>query len=689
MKKIVIGFSFFAVLLVGCEEIFFEEDISDVRIELIAPSNEAVFDLKEVSLNWSSAEGVDEYLLQIVSPSFSNSNQLVKDTLLTATNYTFNLLSNKYQWRVKGINSAYETSYSTYSFEIVSLNTEDQIVLTSPENELITNQVEQVLTWNAMEYAQKYTVQIWNPNTTGTLIEETEVETTQTTVTFEEGNFIWQVNAVNSTKSTDYTSRSILVDATAPNTPELTSPENEVELLDKKINFSWQRETIGGSVEIDSLYIYQDALLSQLVFKDRMATKEFELELLPNDYYWFVKSFDQAGNVSESSVLNTFTVLEGISTKIVELVSPEDELTTNISTQLFTWNLIENASNYTVQILKNNGTNPLVFEFDTSLTQKEISLQDGTYYWQVKAMNAFDETQYSKRTMLVDTQEPTIPELVAPINMHSQIESVVRFEYTRTPKEGSQEIDSLFVYADQSLTTLVLKSEVITNQYQEFEVGMYYWYLKSYDLAGNESDKSEVNSFSIESDFSLQQVVLNSPEDELITNNAQQTYEWLTVEGATDYRIQIHTIDNSQTILEDYLLPITTKTISLEDGSYRWNVRAQNNTQNTAYSSRTILIDTTNPEKATLLNPADEIASNNTTVEFRWSTAEQNTGSNEITTVSVYTDITLNNEFFSEDLSGTSLFKNIIPGTYYWHVTIADAAGNIGEQSNMFSFTIE
>ncbi|WP_457617873.1 hypothetical protein [Lutibacter sp.] len=689
MKKILLILSFIVVILISCEEIFYEDDISKDTIGLIAPNDNAIFDIQKVLLNWRSIEGAEQYQLQIVSPSFLNSSRLVKDTILTTTTYEIELAPNEYQWRVKGINSAYETAYSTNSFEIITLNPEDIIELLSPDNELITNQTEQLLKWSVIDYAEKYTIQIWNPNTSGTLVQELEVETTEATVNFGEGNFVWQVNAINNDKSTAYTSRSLLVDSTVPNTPQLENPVDLLETLNSTINFSWQREAIEGSIEMDSLFVYKDIALTHAIFKDNVTTSEIQLVLEPNTYYWFVKSYDQAGNKSESSTVNSFMILEGIENNTVELIVPEDALITNNSTHLFQWNPIENADEYSIQVLQNDGTNTVIFDITTTQTEKEITLQDGAYLWQVKAMNEYSETAFSERTILIDTQTPNTPELIAPVNEHTQLEKIIHFEYSRILNEGSTEIDSLFVYADENLTGLTLKAEVINNNhYQEFEVSTYYWYVKSYDKAGNESNQSEVRLFTIEANFSESEVELITPQDELITNNAQQTFEWSPITGAIDYRMLIHTVNNSALILQDFTLPITTKTVTFEDGYYTWKVRAQNESQNTVYTSRNILVDTTAPEKATLTNPADQEITNNTTVQFIWS-LEENIGSEELSTISVYKDATLNDLLFSEELSETSLYKDITPGTYYWYIEVFDVAGNSSGQSDVFSFTIE
>jgi outer membrane protein assembly factor BamB len=196
-----------------------------------------------------------------------------------------------------------------------------------------------------------------------------------------------------------------------------------------------------------------------------------------------------------------------------------------------------------------------------------------------------------------------------------------------------------------------------------------------------------VNSFTIIEDFTVKKVELVAPSNELISNTAQQTLQWNEIVGASDYRVLIHKV-NSNVILKDYTLPITSKTITFEDGYYTWKVRAQNSTQNTQYTSRNLLIDTTPPNISILQSPANGKVLNNTTVHFIWN-REAVDGSSEKSTLYVYSDIGLTDLVFSSEVLENSLYRDLGPGVYYWYVITNDGAGNSSEQSEVFSFTVE
>lgn len=688
MKKRIIGLGLIVFLIYSCEEIFFIDDISKATIGLIAPTDNTIFDTQQINLNWTPIEGAEEYQLQIARPSFLNAGQIVIDTILSNTTFNVELSPGEYQWRAKGINSAYTTSYSTNSFSIITLNPNDVLKLTNPENNLISNDLKQHLSWEAVSYANTYRLQLWKPNTSGEKVQDVLVKSTDTIISFNEGTYIWQVRAENENYNTNYSSRSVLIDVTVPNTPQLLTPTNLDKTINRIVQFSWQRENKEGSAELDSLFIYSNEELTQIVHKEKVLGKQLTLELNPNSYYWVVKSYDVAGNESEKSETFSFTVLEGISQSKVELISPENNLITNVSTQVLTWESLEYADEYRLQIIKDNGTNELVFDVTTAENTKTLAFQDGSYNWQIRAQNSTQLTEYTERSILIDTKLPNIPSQIAPSNASSQVEKVVHFQYERLGVEGSAETDSLFVFTDSNLTNLVLKARVVNNNhFQEFLTGTYYWYLRSYDKAGNKSAKSNVSSFTIIEDFTVKEVELVAPSNELISNTAQQTLQWNEIAGASDYRVLIHKV-NSNVILKDYTLPITSKTITFEDGYYTWKVRAQNSTQNTQYTSRNLLIDTTPPNISILQSPANEKVLNNTTVHFIWN-REAVDGSSEKSTLYVYSDIGLTDLVFSSEVLENSLYRDLGPGVYYWRVKTTDGAGNASDYSDIFSFTIE
>ncbi|WDF60808.1 hypothetical protein PQ462_05460 [Flavobacterium sp. KACC 22758] len=283
------------------------DNITKKEVSLTAPANNAILSTSGVTFSWETVEGADKYQLQIAIPSFEAARQIILDTVVSKNSYTQQLNIGKYEWRIRAINSAYETAYVKKSFEI--LNNDDfqnnTVVLLTPNNNLITKTASQKLSWDAIIGAANYQIQVLDEN--NTLVKDQTSETTILNFTFDEGKYTWKVRASNGTEQTLYTSRSITVDTKVPNTPTLSSPLNASTTTNKSINFQWSRTLVPGSAERDSIYVYTESALTNLNFKDR-GTSPYNKTMTAGTYYWFVKSFDDAGNQSGRSTVFNFTI---------------------------------------------------------------------------------------------------------------------------------------------------------------------------------------------------------------------------------------------------------------------------------------------------------------------------------------------------------------------------------------------
>lgn len=293
--------------LFSCEEILLVNDISDKEVTLVAPANNSGLFSTGVSFSWNKIENADKYHLQIAKPNFTAPVQIVLDTLVTATTFNQQLNIGKYEWRVKAVNSGYETAYKTWSFEI--LNNDDfqdnTVVLLTPNNNLITKITAQKLAWQSIIGASEYQLQIYDSN--NAVVKEESTSSTSIDYTFPDGSYSWKVRASNGSKQTLYTTRTILTDTKVPNTPVLTNPVNASSTTSTSINFQFSRTPISGSTETDSIYAYNENALTNLNFKDR-ASSPYNKTLTKGTYYWYIKSFDEAGNTSEKSTVFSFTI---------------------------------------------------------------------------------------------------------------------------------------------------------------------------------------------------------------------------------------------------------------------------------------------------------------------------------------------------------------------------------------------
>lgn len=120
MKHLKKSILLIAIVLLNhsCGEIIYVPDISQDNVQIIAPTNAVIIEAGTISFNWNPVDDSTEYQVQIATPNFVQASQIVEEQTTTTTSLTFDLEANEYEWRVKAINSAYETTYTTNRFTV-------------------------------------------------------------------------------------------------------------------------------------------------------------------------------------------------------------------------------------------------------------------------------------------------------------------------------------------------------------------------------------------------------------------------------------------------------------------------------------------------------------------------------------------------------------------------------------------
>ena len=117
MKKLIFIF-LWAIAILACEEIINEENISKDTVSVIAPTHNSTLETKkEINYNWQSIDGARNYELQIATPNFDDAAQIHVDTIVTNVLFSVDSLeAGDYEWRVRALNGAFSTAYSTNGF---------------------------------------------------------------------------------------------------------------------------------------------------------------------------------------------------------------------------------------------------------------------------------------------------------------------------------------------------------------------------------------------------------------------------------------------------------------------------------------------------------------------------------------------------------------------------------------------
>ncbi|TRW27534.1 hypothetical protein FMM05_02525 [Flavobacterium zepuense] len=299
------------ILLCSCEDIL-EEDISDDTVSIISPQNNQQIESNVANFQWNEIDGADDYRVQI----YSSSQVMVLDSLVSTVNFTFALNAGSYQWRVRGENFAYETAYSfpaTFTMIESSDLTNQHVQLVSPASGLYTKNTSLTFSWASLSAAEHYELQLINVTDSNTIIhQETELNgtsfTLNTGVITQDAQYQWKVKAVNAETATEtqYSTRNFYVDTSVPNQVQNNSPSNNsMADVGDEINFEWTAATDTGIIVSPitfNIQIATDQAFNNIIQSQNISVNNYDYTFTaPGNYYWRVRSTDEAANVGSYS----------------------------------------------------------------------------------------------------------------------------------------------------------------------------------------------------------------------------------------------------------------------------------------------------------------------------------------------------------------------------------------------------
>ena len=300
-KSLLFICSITALLLSACGDDLIERNLEKQKIVPLFPSSNYVSSSLSINFMWEEVKGATEYTLQVVKPSFSNIQQFVLDTNLTGTKFTYSFQpGSNYEWRIKAKNTSSETEYIVNNFIIDStLSLTNQVVqLISPANNSYSNDSTQTFTWTSMALANDYRFEI--VNSLGSIVyQQPATLNTKLNYTFQtEGIYKWRVQAHNDNGSTsNFAVNNLVIDFTAPNVSTPLSPDNNATVSSPAL-LTWSRS---DDAYKDSLIIASDSLFNNIVEKSITTNTTFSFKgTSDSNYFWKLKTVDQAGNWSEN-----------------------------------------------------------------------------------------------------------------------------------------------------------------------------------------------------------------------------------------------------------------------------------------------------------------------------------------------------------------------------------------------------
>jgi predicted outer membrane repeat protein len=253
------------------------------------------------------------------------------------------------------------------------------------------------------------------------------------------------------------------------------------------------------------------------------------------------------------------------------LLAPGNDTLVNVSDVIFSWDAVEAAASYKLQVASDITFTTILHESTTGNTSYQLPLSDGEYYWRVNISNGEIDSEWSTIfAVTVDVTPPDAPALVSPVDGSST--STVQPSFTWSAVDGAVKYEIKLENSNPPDLTYTVTAANFVPPAALITSTTYYWLVRAQDAAGNWSDWSGENS-----------VVIETPIGATAVRNyfnTNPTVRWSPLTWAISYEIQVD--NNNNFASPEYTAIInngTSRSLTFtlaNDGLYYWRIRASN-----------------------------------------------------------------------------------------------------------------
>ncbi|MBN1310254.1 MAG: hypothetical protein JXB30_02465, partial [Anaerolineae bacterium] len=561
---------------------------------------------------WAPVSGATEYELKVLDEAgnvlidtWHEVGSVCGQEECTVTPSTALALDQRYSWRVRTRFDGIDGPWSNTEAFSVALPP-DIPVLVSPQGDGID--YDPAYIWNEVDNANYYDVKVYDVQS-GNLVASDQwlyagdiCNSGTCQVTFlplERGDYRWRVRAVGDAVGSWSADMSFHV-GPLPGMVTPLSPQGDV--TETQPTFAWQElpSMVGYQVQILDAQetIAADEWVDAAVCTDGTCEATSSVTLAGGDYHWQVRAenIDGPGPWSDAMSFTVWTIPGSVTP-----ISPQGDGIDWYPT--YTWSAASQASSYQVQVFDAQDAIVVdesieaIYYCADGMCQATIWiwLDRGDYYWQVRAQNPSGPGPWSAQMSF--TVGP-LPGIVTPSSPQGDGIDVQPTYYW----QGDYDATEYRLQVTDALDTIVLDELFDASGNCDYEVGVYCWATPStaLELGGYHWQVRGENidgpgPWSNELSFTVGllpgEVILISPEGADI--DTQPTYIWDEVVDATQYQVMV--TDALDVVVVDELVDAanvctdgtcsTTPSVTLERGSYRWQVRARNASGNGPWST--------------------------------------------------------------------------------------------------------
>ncbi|MCI0707642.1 MAG: FG-GAP-like repeat-containing protein [Ignavibacteriae bacterium] len=643
-----------------------------------------------LTLSWNAVSGASSYSLQVSTDSLFLSTLIDQQGIIDTT-FALQSLSadSKYFWRVLATNAGGMSAYSAARSFTTLPSTHAAPLLASPNDGVINQSTNAMLTWNSVSGALSYHLEFSDDNTFTTVqLDSAGLADTSFALNGLDANttYFWRVSATNNAgEGSNSVIRSFTTLPEPPAAPLLALPADGSIDLATDIILTWNTILLVTSYR---LQLSDDSTFAtSLIDENALADTTYDTSglSLGTTYFWRV-SATNAGGTGVFSPVRSFATLPVVPSSPV-LATPLDLSIDQALSLALTWSAILGADSYHVQVATDSAFSALTSD-QAGISGTELALSglstSTVYYWRVNATNTGGTGAFS--TVRKFTTLPPVsatPTLTTPLNGGVDIALNPTLSWNPCIDALSYQLQ---VSTDSAFSTTVFDQSGIAATSQSLSglspATVYYWRVNAANAAGT-------SPFSIYNKFTTAPAIpavptLVSPADAVTNQPRTITLNWDVSLGAASYRIQISTDNSFTTTLVDTSGMTGTAYTAFNlaaNTTYYWRVSATNLGGESSLSSARQFSTVPSVPSAPLLSfPSNSASNMPTSLLLTWNSVSgadsyhlQVAGEPSFASLLVDTTGLTATLFLLEDLEPDS--------TYYWRVT----AENLGGSSNVSS----
>jgi hypothetical protein len=365
---------------------------------LSSPANGAAPLSQPLTLTWHPGLAAATYDVQISTDSLFV-NDVTQETVLADTTVLVGPLAGQtiYFWRVRAVNQAGPSPYSTYWSFTTAVLPAATPSLSVPSNNAIDQMLDLTVRWHPAANAQRYHLQLGTDSTFigGLVVNDSTIVDTASGVTSLKGNtfYFWRVRSANSLGFSAFASTwNFRTITTAPAAPQLVYPGNQSQgNLTSGLNFRWQR--LASATGYDFVLGSDSSFVSGIVRRDSAIVDTFRVVSGLSDamrYFWRV-SASNSGGQGPFSPTWSFETAVPVPGGVTLIAPPHNAVLASADSIEFRWNrTVPAATKYWFEISTDSSFTHFRAVDSTLVDTSKIfrSVVAGkAYYWRIRGGN--------------------------------------------------------------------------------------------------------------------------------------------------------------------------------------------------------------------------------------------------------------------------------------------------------------